>query len=150
MSGSDPPMFFDPSEGTFQNSLRHVRKDLLSKRFETHEGSLTDRFQSLLLDCWHARHLQKPLCMMQASEKTPSLAACSQPKPSLGARKIEPRRLERQKCLRCGAEKNRQCRRCIEAPCAFHHNNPIFFLSNGCHLESKREVVVAYMLCSLS
>ena len=48
--------------------------------------------------------------MMQAWEKTPSLAACSQPKPSLGARKMEPRCLERQKRLRCGAEKNRRCR----------------------------------------
>ena len=39
VSGSDPPMFLDPCKETFYHSLRHVRKDLLSKRFETHEGS---------------------------------------------------------------------------------------------------------------
>ena len=33
--------------------------------------------------------------------------------------------------------------------CAFHRNVPNFFLSNGCHVESKREVVVAYMLYAL-
>ena len=65
----------------------------------------------LLLECWHARHLQNLLCMIQAWEKTLSLAACSQPKPSLGAPKNEASSaLERQKCLRCCAEENRRCR----------------------------------------
>ena len=92
----------------------------------------------LLLDCYIARHLQKPLCMMQAWEQTPSLAACSQPKPSLGARKTEPRCLERQKCPRCGAQKKTGGAEVYRSTRAKHQ-------SNGCHVESKREVV-AYIV----
>ena len=51
--------------------------------------------------------------------------------------------LERQKCLRCGAEKNRRCRGVSKVPALNTTMLPIFFLSNGCHVESKREVVVS-------
>ena len=120
-----------PCEGTFYHSLRHARTD--SRNDLKHTKDPTDRFQSSfpfvlldfhkaiirfsgfpLLDCWHARHLQKPLCMMQAWEKK---HRASQPKSSLGAPKNGAfAALERQKCLRCGAEKNHAVPRCIEAP----------------------------------
>ena len=114
-----------PCKGTFNHSLRHARKDLLSKRSEAHAGSNWSipiiisicfvgfdkaiiRFPGFpLLDCWHARHLQKPQCMMQAWEKNTEPHSQSR---ALGLQKMEPRCLEQQKCLRCRAEKNRRCR----------------------------------------
>ena len=111
------------------------------KRFEAHKGSnwsipiiisicLLDFHKAImfsrfpLLDCWHARHLQKPLCMMQAWEKK---HRASQPKSSLGAPKNGAfAALERQKCLRCGAENDHAVPRWIEAPALSTTKIPIF------------------------
>ena len=108
----------------------------------------TRRSFGSLLDCWHARHLQKPLCMMQAWEKK---HRASQPKSSLGAPKNGAfAALERQKCLRCDAEKNMRCRGGSE-----HLRFPppkSQFLSvrqsiARCHVEAKHEVVVVSLAC---
>ena len=147
-----------PCEGTFYHSLRHARKDLLSKWFATHEGSNWlicfigfDKaiIRCSLSDCWHVRHLQNLLCMMQAWGKNTEPHSQSR---ALGLRKMEPRRLERQKCLRCGAEKH-AVPRCIEAPPALFTTKIPFFsvkqwMPRWVKTWSGRPF--AYMLCSLS
>ena len=57
-------------------------------------------------DCWHARHLQKPRCMMQAWEENTEPHSQNRG----GSEKWSLAALERQKCLRCAAEKNMPCR----------------------------------------
>ena len=91
-----------------RNDLQHT-KDPTHRFFVGFDKAIIrfSRFP-LLLAC------QAPpkIAMHDASlKKTLSLAACSQPKPSLGAPKNEASSaLERQKCLRCCAEENRRCR----------------------------------------
>ena len=156
---------FDPCEGTFYHSFQHARKDLLSKWFATHEGSNWSiliiisicfvgfgnaiiRFSGFpLLDCWHARHLQKLLCMMQAWEKTPSLTAKTEPRGSekwslerFGTAKVPSLRCRKKSC---GAEVDR-------STCAFHQNPKFLSVKQWiarCHVESKREVAVVSLTC---
>ena len=122
-----------------RNDLQHT-KDPTDRFFVGFDKAIIrfSRFP-LLLAC------QAPpkIAMHDASlKKTLSLAACSQPKPSLGAPKNEASSaLERQKCLRCCAEENRRCRGVSKHLPPKSH---FFFRSDGCYVESNREVV-AYM-----
>ena len=147
--------FFDPSEGTFYHSLRHVRKDLLSKWFETHEGSnwsipiiipncfldlIRLSFVSpgfpLLLDCWHARHLQKPLshdASLRKKHRASLLEFPAKTEPwgsKIGASLLGTAKMP---SLRC--RKTQAVPKCIEGACAKHHNAPNFFLAKHrwCH-----------------
>jgi len=91
-----------------RNDLQHT-KDPTDQFFVGFDKAIIRFFRfPLLLAC------QAPpkIAMHDASlKKTLSLAAFSQPKPSLGAPKNEASSaLERQECPRCGAEKNRRCR----------------------------------------
>ena len=105
-----------------------------------------------LLDCWHARHLQKPRCMMQAWEKN---HRASQPKSSLGAPKNGAfAALERQKCLAVSHAVPRWWSNCT---CPLVNQNGVIFVGQTIYCSmprwgKAREVVVVslHMLCSLS
>ena len=182
----NPPtsdVFFDPWEETFYNSLRHARKDLLSKWFETDEGS---NWSILIIISICFDLLWWFVSVVAIFEVLPStlqqsrkelvvgfdkaigspfwLLACQAPpktamhdawqKTPIGSEKWSLATLERQKCLRCGAEKNHAVPRCIEAP-AFFHQNPNF-VGQTMDCSMPRGVKTwsgsrsAYMLCSLS
>ena len=102
-----------------------------------------------LLDCWHARHLQKPRCMMQIWEQnTCMFPAKTEPRGSekWSLERFGTAKMPSLRCWKksCGAEVYRSI-------CAFHHQN-LKFLSvkqwiAWCHVESKREVAVVSLTC---
>ena len=108
------------------HSLRHARKNLLSKRCETRKGSIPIIISICFvgfdkaIEGYHSVPPSIGLLACQAPPKsavhdaslttTLSLAACSQPKPSLGAPKNwSLAALERRPHPRCGAENMRSC-----------------------------------------
>ena len=138
--------FFRSLLGNFLYSLRHARKD--SRNDLKHTKDPTDRFQSsfrfVLLDLIRLYKAIIRFPLMPGTSKN-CYAWCKLDK------NTEPRCLERQKCLRCGAEKIKRCQG-VSKHLRFppHKMLPIFCCQIMDSTKSKREVVVSYMLCSRS
>ena len=131
-----------PCEGTFYPSLRQARTD--SRNDLKHTKDPTDRFQSsfrfVLLDLIRLSFRVPPIGLLacQAPSKT-AMHDASLRKNTEFTAKTEPRgsekwslaALERQKSLRCDAEKNPAVPRWIGAPALSTTKIPIFCRSNN-------------------